>query len=70
MPKDDINNPYYQLKLRVRSQLPEANVSLEKIVTAFRVAVRSERVNLSRANQRRLLKDILGEMADELLGFQ
>lgn len=65
---DDTVNPYYLLKLKIRSRMPTEKASFEKLVYGFKDAVRAEGVNMSRAARRRLLRDILADMADELLG--
>lgn len=67
MPKNDTSSEYYQLKMRIRSRMPDVDASLEKLVKGYHAALRAENASLSRANQRRLLKEILSEMVDELL---
>jgi hypothetical protein len=61
------NNAKEQLKLKIYAYLQGERASLERLLSVYRQALRAENIILSRAERRRLLKDILAEMIDESL---
>lgn len=58
-------NEYRTLKLKLRSLMPAAEKALPRVRAEFDAAVRAEGIAMSRAERRRLLREIVGEILDE-----
>ncbi len=65
--KDDSDlSEYRLLKLKLRARMRTAESALPKAKAEFDAALRAEGVSMSRAERRRLLREILSEILDEV----
>jgi hypothetical protein len=67
LPPERLSDPFQPHKLKVYSHLQDERATLERLLSAYRKALRLENIVLSRTERRHLLKDVLAQMIDESL---